>query len=64
MKEIFQVGLVCNPQPDDREFSFKDAAENYALVQSENDRYSDFGVWRKDDGELLSIAFQGELFTK
>jgi hypothetical protein len=55
------VGKLNNPRPDDEEYELLAEAESQAMHNSIDDNV--WGVW-DEDGDLLSIAYQRELFSK
>ena len=58
----YSVGNLERPEKDDPCFRSQEEAEVSAIEQSIDD--SPYAVWRNSDGELLSIAYASELFTK
>ena len=60
---MFQVGHLIDLEDDDPIFESLEKAVTYTLKTFE---YADWpvGIWRKEDGELIFIFYQGELFTK
>jgi hypothetical protein len=58
----YSVGDLERPEGGDPCFPSQEEAEISAIEKSIDD--SPYGVWRNSDGELLSIAYALELFTK
>jgi ribosome recycling factor len=58
----YSIGDLERPSGDDLCFASQEDAEVAAIEKSIDD--SPYGVWRNSDGELLSIAYALELFTK
>ena len=59
---LYSIGDLERPDSADSCFASQEEAEVSAIERSIDD--SPYGIWRNSSGELLSIAYALELFTK
>lgn len=58
--DIYSVGELRDPRPEDKRYSSQLEAETVARKESFPDRV--LGVWRDADGGLVAIAYDGLLY--
>jgi hypothetical protein len=58
---MFSAGHLTNPRPDDPRFNEYAEAEQAAVDKSVDDGV--WAVWQDDSGEILTIVYQGQVFT-
>ncbi len=58
---MYSIGDPENPQPNDKRFETAEAAEVAAVEASVDDHV--WAVWHDEDGELLSLVFNQQVFT-
>jgi hypothetical protein len=57
---VYQVGALKYPEVGDPEFEADHDAEIAAIEMSLDDDV--YGVWDKENGELISIVYQQQVF--
>jgi hypothetical protein len=60
MPDLYSVGGLRNPQPEDKRYDLRIEAEKVAREKSYPDCI--LGIWRDEDGELVAIAYDGLLY--
>lgn len=58
----YSVGILTSPQKDDERFDELEEAETKAMENSIDD--DTWGVWDDKSGELLSIAYQSQVYSQ
>ncbi|MHC4676536.1 MAG: hypothetical protein ACYTBZ_28960 [Planctomycetota bacterium] len=58
--KTYSVGNLEYPRSDDPRFSTQEDAEVHAIEISDG---GPLGVWRDDDGELISIVYNRQIFS-
>ena len=58
---MFQVGVLGEFNVDDPWFATWEAALTFAYQKTEQYADTPFGIWR-EEGELVAIVYQGDVF--
>lgn len=59
---MYKVGILERPDKEDEQFSSLENAEVVAITNSMDDGV--WGVWNVEDGSLVSIAYQSQIYSQ